>query len=161
MNYMSYIKGDDANGTGMRCTLFVSGCELACKGCHNPESWKLTAGIYYTKEFEDQIIEDLKSDYISGLSISGGNPTHIKNLPTVLNLCERVKRETGKSIWMWTGRTLCEIKDNLEFSKVLGVVDTLITGRFVEEEKDLSLKWKGSSNQRVIHLEKGIPVRFE
>ena len=152
MNYMQYIKGDDANGTGMRCTLFVSGCEMACVGCHNVESWKLTAGLPYTKAFEDQIIEDLKSPFIEGASISGGSPTHPKNYKTVMTLCKRIKEETGKDIWMWTGMTLEELQDDEERSQMLEYVDIVITGRFEIENKDTTLKWCGSSNQRVIKV---------
>lgn len=153
MNYMQYIKGDDANGEGMRCTLFVSGCEVACVGCHNKESWKLTAGSHYTKDFEDQIIEDLKSPFIEGLSCSGGNPTHIKNYKTVMNLCKRVKEETGKSVWLWTGMTIEELQSDKERSKMLEYIDVLIEGRFEIDKKEEGLQWKGSTNQRVISVE--------
>lgn len=152
MNYIQYIKGDDANGEGMRCTLFVSGCEMACLGCHNKESWKLNAGQLYTKEFEDKIIEDLKSPYISGLSLSGGNPTHTSNFKTVYSLCERVKKETGKSIWLWTGMTLEELTECPKRRGIIKCLDVIIDGRFELDKKDLNLKWKGSSNQRVIKI---------
>jgi anaerobic ribonucleoside-triphosphate reductase activating protein len=152
MNYMQYINGDDANGTGMRCTLFVAGCEMACEGCHNVESWKITAGSLYTKEFEDQIIEDLKSPFIFGFSASGGNPTHPKNYKTMLKLFKRIKAETGKNIWMWTGMTLEELQSD-ERGIILNYVDVLIDGKFVQELKDTNLKWKGSLNQRVINVE--------
>ncbi len=152
MNYMQYIKGDDANGTGMRCTLFVSGCEMACVGCHNKESWKLNVGQKYTKRFEDQIIEDLKSDWISGLSLSGGHPLHPKNFDTVLNLCKRVKKETGKSIWLWTGLTLEELQADNKRREILNYLTVMVDGKFVESKKDLSLQYKGSSNQRVIEV---------
>ncbi len=152
MNYMQYIKGDDANGTGMRCTLFTSGCELACPSCHNPESWKLTAGELYTKELEDQIIEDLKSPFIDGLSLSGGHPLHIKVFPEVLALCKRVKKETGKGIWLWTGLTLEEVQKDEVRSEILEYLEVMIDGRFLVEQKDLSLDYRGSLNQRIIDI---------
>lgn len=152
MNYMHYIKGDDANGTGMRCTLFVAGCEMACKGCHNKESWKLTAGELYTKEFEDQIIEDLKSPYVEGFSCSGGNPTHLKNYMAVMNLCKRVKEETGKTVWLWTGMTLDELETDEERSKMIQYIDVLIDGRFEVDKAEKGLLWKGSTNQNVIDI---------
>jgi anaerobic ribonucleoside-triphosphate reductase activating protein len=152
MNYMSYINGDDANGTGMRCTLFVSGCEMACFGCHNPESWKLTSGKPYTKEFEDQIIEDLKSPFIEGFSCSGGSPTHPRNYKTVMDLCKRVKDETGKTIWLWTGMTIEELQTDEKRSEMLNYIDVLIEGRFEIDKKDVGLKWRGSSNQKVINI---------
>lgn len=152
MNYMQYINGDDANGTGMRCTLFVSGCELACEGCHNVESWKLTAGSPYTKELEDQIIEDLKSPFIDGLSLSGGHPLHPKIFPEVLELCKRVKDEVGKSIWLWTGLTLEEVQENQVLCKILEYVDILVEGRYVDELRCTDKLWVGSSNQNVISI---------
>ncbi|WNO47278.1 ribonucleotide reductase of class III (anaerobic), activating protein [Vibrio phage vB_VibM_10AMN] len=151
MNYIQYINGDDANGEGMRCTLFVSGCELACKGCHNPESWKTNAGVLYTKEFEDQIIEDLKNPYIQGLSLSGGHPLHPKNFNTVLSLCKRVKEEVGKGIWLWTGLTLRQLTEDYR-KEILPYIDVLIDGKFEEGKKNTSLKWRGSDNQNVIYL---------
>lgn len=150
MNYMQYINGDDVNGDGMRCTLFVAGCEMMCEGCHNPESWKLNAGHSYTKDFEDKIIQDLKSSWIKGLSLSGGHPLHIKNFYTVLRLCKRVKRELpNKDIWLWTGYTLEGVEDNLLRRQILDVVDVLVDGKFVLELRDTNLKWRGSSNQRI------------
>ncbi|ASV42329.1 hypothetical protein 2016DhaA_0565 [Vibrio phage ICP1] len=153
MNYMQYIYGDDANGDGMRCTLFVSGCEMMCKGCHNPESWKLNAGKLYTKEFEDNIIQDLQSPWIKGLSLSGGHPLHITNFDTVLNLCKRVKNELpDKDIWLWTGYTLEEVQNDMLRRQILDVIDVLVDGKFVLELKNTNLKWRGSSNQRVWKL---------
>lgn len=149
---MHYINGDDANGVGMRCTLFVAGCEMACIGCHNRESWKLTAGQSYTKDFEDQIIEDLKSPYVEGFSCSGGNPTHPKNYKTVMNLCKRVKEETGKTVWLWTGMTIEELQADEERSKMLAYIDVLVDGKFEIGKKEAGLQWKGSSNQRVIDI---------
>ncbi|ADX87930.1 TPA: anaerobic ribonucleoside-triphosphate reductase activating protein [Vibrio cholerae] len=150
MNYMQYIYGDDANGDGMRCTLFVSGCEMMCKGCHNPESWKLNAGKLYTKEFEDNIIQDLQSPWIKGLSLSGGHPLHITNFDTVLSLCKRVKNELpDKDIWLWTGHTLEEVQNDTSRSQILDVVDVLVDGKFILELKDTNLEWRGSSNQRI------------
>ncbi|ADX88614.1 ribonucleotide reductase of class III (anaerobic), activating protein [Vibrio phage JSF13] len=153
MNYMQYIYGDDANGDGMRCTLFVSGCEMMCKGCHNPESWKLNAGKLYTKEFEDNIIQDLQSPWIKGLSLSGGHPLHITNFDTVLSLCKRVKNELpDKDIWLWTGYTLEEVQNDMLRRQILDVIDVLVDGKFVLELKNTNLKWRGSSNQRVWKL---------
>lgn len=153
MNYMQYIYGDDANGDGMRCTLFVSGCEMMCKGCHNPESWKLNAGKLYTKEFEDNIIQDLQSPWIKGLSLSGGHPLHITNFDTVLSLCKRVKNELpDKDIWLWTGYTLEEVQNDMLRRQILDVIDVLVDGKFVLELKNTNLEWRGSSNQRVWKL---------
>lgn len=151
MNYIQYINGDDANGEGMRCTLFVAGCELACKGCHNLESWKTNSGILYTKEFEDQIIEDLKNPYVQGLSLSGGHPLHPKNFNTVLSLCKRVKEEVGKDIWLWTGLTLKQLREDYR-KEILPYIDVIVDGKYEEDKRDTSLQWRGSGNQNVIYL---------
>jgi len=146
MNYIQYINGDDANGEGVRCTLFVAGCEMACKGCHNPESWKTNAGEEYTKEFEDQIIEDLKNPYISGLSLSGGHPLHSKNYNTILSLCKRVREDTGKNIWLWSGLTLKQLREDYR-GEILEHIDVLVDGKYVSELPPLI--YRGSSNQRI------------
>lgn len=146
MNYIQYINGDDANGEGVRCTLFVSGCEMACKGCHNPESWKTNAGEEYTKEFEDQIIEDLKNSYISGLSLSGGHPLHPKNYSTVLSLCKRVREDVGKNVWLWSGLTLEQLREDYR-GGILEYIDVLVDGKYIAELPPLI--YRGSSNQRI------------
>lgn len=151
MNYLNYYKCDTKNGEGVRCTLFVAGCELACKGCHNPESWKTNVGTLYTKQFEDQIIEDLKNPYIQGLSLSGGHPLHPKNFNTVLSLCKRVREEVGKDIWLWTGLTLRQLTEDYR-KEILPYIDVLIDGKYEEDKKDTFLKWRGSGNQNVIYL---------
>lgn len=146
MKYIQYINGDDANGEGVRCTLFVSGCEMACKGCHNPESWKTNAGEEYTKEFEDQIIEDLKNPYISGLSLSGGHPLHPKNYSTVLSLCKRAREDVGKNVWIWSGLTLEQLREDYR-REILEYIDVLVDGKYVAELPPLI--YRGSSNQRI------------
>lgn len=152
MNYIQYINGDDANGDGMRCTLFVSGCELACKGCHNPESWNYKNGKTYTQDFENKIINDLKSPFIKGLTFSGGNPLHKRNIETVLSLCKSVKNSLPeKDIWLWSGYTLLEIQSSSKLSPILSTIDYLVDGRFVEELK-CSGRFFGSSNQRIYHI---------
>ncbi|AGG57795.1 anaerobic ribonucleoside triphosphate reductase activating protein [Vibrio phage helene 12B3] len=152
MNYLNYLPCDTRNGEGIRCTLFVSGCELACKGCHNPDSWKLNAGKPYTKEFEDKILSDLANPYIKGLSLSGGHPLHPKNFSTVLNLCKKVKQELpDKGIWLWTGLTVEEVRERGLF-EILGYIDVLVDGRYVEVLKTSQGEWRGSSNQRVMFI---------
>ncbi|CAM0039949.1 anaerobic ribonucleotide reductase small subunit [Vibrio phage K460] len=150
MNYLNYLPCDTRNGEGVRCTLFVSGCELACKGCHNPDSWKLNTGKPYTNEFEEQILKDLANPYIKGLSLSGGHPLHPKNFSTVLSLCKRVKSELpDKDIWLWTGLTLEELGMDYR-KKILEHIDVLIDGRYEDTLKSSKCKWRGSSNQKVI-----------
>lgn len=150
MNYSEYYKCDTVNGEGIRCSLFVSGCSRGCKGCFNRQTWDYRYGKEYTQDFEDGVIKDLSNPYIQGLSVLGGNPLELKNFPTVLHLCKRVKSELpDKNIWLWCGQTLEEVKNNLIFSEILDIVDVVVDGPFIEELKDVSLKFKGSSNQNI------------
>ncbi|MCW9716246.1 MULTISPECIES: anaerobic ribonucleoside-triphosphate reductase-activating protein [Avibacterium] len=148
MNYLQYYPVDIVNGEGTRCTLFVSGCEHACKGCYNQKSWSFSAGVPFDKAMEDQIIRDLQDQRIKrqGLSLSGGDPLHPRNVPTLLALVKRVKRECpDKDIWLWTGYKLAELNDLQR--QMLPYIDVLIDGKFIKEQADPSLIWRGSANQ--------------
>lgn len=160
MNYGALKKTDVANGEGVRVSLFVSGCTHHCKNCFNPETWNFCYGKPFTQETEDEIIEALKPSYIKGLTLLGGEPMEPQNQERLLPLLIRVKKEFGdtKNIWCYTGYTLeddllkpsrarCEFTDEM-----LGLIDTLVDGEFVEELKDLMLKFRGSSNQRIINV---------
>lgn len=160
MNYGAIKKTDVANGEGVRVSLFVSGCTHHCKNCFNPETWNFCYGKPFTQETEDEIIEALKPNYIKGLTLLGGEPMEPQNQERLLPLLKRVKKEFGdsKNVWCYTGYTLendllspsrarCEHTDEL-----LKHIDTLVDGEFVEELKDLMLKFRGSSNQRVINV---------
>jgi len=151
MNYHQYHPIDVVNGPGTRCTLFVSGCVHQCRGCYNQSTQKLDSGHLFTKELQDHIIADLNDTRIKrrGLSLSGGDPLHPANVSEILKLVKRVKEECpGKDIWVWTGYTLEEL--TTEQSEVVELVDTLIDGKFVQEQADPSLEWRGSANQ-IIH----------
>ncbi|MFZ7186944.1 anaerobic ribonucleoside-triphosphate reductase-activating protein [Avibacterium avium] len=150
MNYLQYYPIDIVNGEGTRCTLFVSGCEHACKGCYNQKSWSFSAGVPFDKAMEDQIIRDLQDQRIKrqGLSLSGGDPLHPRNVPTLLALVKRVKRECpDKDIWLWTGYKLAELNDLQR--QMLPYIDVLIDGKFIKEQADPSLIWRGSANQMI------------
>ncbi|CCN81537.1 anaerobic ribonucleotide reductase-activating protein [Vibrio nigripulchritudo ATCC 27043] len=154
MNYHQYHPIDVVNGPGTRCTLFVSGCVHQCRGCYNKSTWSLCSGHPFTQELEDKIIEDLCDTRIPrrGLSLSGGDPLHPKNVPDVLRLAKRVKEECpSKDIWMWTGYLLSEL-DVLQ-KEVVDFVDVLIDGKFEQSLADPRLEWRGSSNQ-IIHYMK-------
>lgn len=151
MNYHKYYPVDVINGPGTRCTLFVSGCVHQCRGCYNQSTWRLDSGHLFTPEMEDQIIADLNDPRIRrrGLSLSGGDPLHPANVSAVLALVKRVKAECpGKDIWLWTGYTLAELSE--EQQAVLPYIDTLVDGKFVQEQADPGLVWRGSANQ-IIH----------
>jgi len=130
---------------------------MHCDGCFNKETWKYNSGKMFTQEFEDKIIEDLKNPYISGLSLLGGNPTDERNLHSVIKLCSRVKKEIPeKTIWIWSGHIFENLIDNPSQKQLLCLCDVLVDGRFIKELYSKNLKWKGSSNQRVINLEKSL-----
>ncbi|MGF1725590.1 anaerobic ribonucleoside-triphosphate reductase-activating protein [Photobacterium nomapromontoriensis] len=151
MNYHNYYPVDVVNGPGTRCTLFVSGCIHQCRGCYNQSTWNLDAGHTFTQAMEDQIIADLNDNRIKrrGLSLSGGDPLHPANLPSVLALVKRVRQEcAGKDIWLWSGYQLEALTDSQR--EVIDYVDVLVDGKFEKDLHDPELLWRGSSNQ-VIH----------
>lgn len=151
MNYSQYYPVDVVNGSGTRCTLFVSGCEHQCRGCYNQATWSPSSGQLFDQAMADTIIADLKDFRIrrQGLSLSGGDPLHPANLDTILALVKRVKDECpDKDIWCWTGYTLDELNEKQQ--QVVKFIDVLIDGKFEQELADAKLVWRGSSNQ-VIH----------
>lgn len=151
MNYHRYYSVDVVNGPGTRCSLFVAGCVHQCRGCYNKSTWSLNSGIPFTQEVEDQIIADLQDVNIKrqGLSLSGGDPLHPQNVPTILKLVKRVKTECeNKDIWLWTGYKRDQLTP--QQNQVLDYIDVLVDGKFVQDLADSNLIWRGSSNQ-VIH----------
>lgn len=147
MNYSGYIFGDLVNGEGARCSLFVSGCSQGCEGCFNRETWNYNHGQPFTEEFQDKLLKDVNKPFISGLSILGGNPLERKNFDTVLRLCYALKQQMpDKTIWLWCGQTMQEIKNNLLYAQILDTVDVIIDGKFI---KDLPTDkpFRGSDNQ--------------
>lgn len=159
MNYHQYYPTDVLNGDGIRCVLFVSGCNHGCDGCYNDSTWNPNSGEPVTKELIDQIISDLKDTRINrrGLTLSGGDPLHERNLIDVYNIIRRVRAECpDKDIWLWTGYTLEEINENRSELYagsrrhfIANSVDVLVDGRFVKDLHHPGLKWRGSSNQKV------------
>lgn len=159
MNYGMIKKSDIADGIGVRVTLFVSGCTHHCKGCFNEETWSFDYGQPFTEETEDQILEYLKPSYISGLTLLGGEPMEYVNQQALLPFLEKAKeRYPDKTIWCYTGYLFEE--DLLErmapkwkiTARILELIDVLVDGPFVEEKKDISLVFRGSSNQRIIDV---------
>ncbi|MGZ0656744.1 anaerobic ribonucleoside-triphosphate reductase-activating protein [Coraliomargarita sp. W4R72] len=153
MNYHRYIELDVINGTGNRCTLFVSGCEHRCPGCYNASTWSPNSGHPVTNELVERIIADLQDTRIPrhGLSLSGGDPLFHGNCADMLKLVQRVKAECpDKNIWMWTGYLLEDLSP--EQQEVLEYVDVLIDGPFIQAQADPSLRFRGSSNQRILEL---------
>ncbi|MDY6357001.1 MAG: anaerobic ribonucleoside-triphosphate reductase activating protein [Catonella sp.] len=159
MNFGQIFTADIANGTGMRVSLFVSGCTNHCKGCFQPETWDFAYGKPYTKETEDTIIKELSKPYYEGLSILGGEPFEVENQEDVCRLILRARRECPKkNIWMYTG-FLYDVdlapggKRYTEFTgSILDNIDVLVDGPFIEEQKNISLRFRGSKNQRIIDV---------
>lgn len=155
--YYSKIKFNDvANGPGLRLSLFTSGCTHHCKGCFQPETWNFKNGEPFTLETQKYIIEKSKNKYIAGLSLLGGDS--LDNVDGILPLLQEYRKTFAatKSIWLWTGYLFEEIlKDDLK-SEVLPFIDVIIDGKFEENLKDITLKYKGSTNQRVIDVKKSV-----
>ena len=159
MYYGEIKKFDIANGPGVRVSLFVSGCRHCCKNCFNRETWEFDFGKPFTKSTADEILTALKPDYISGFSLLGGEPFEPENQPELLGLLQKIKRQyPDKNIWCYTGflldseilgssRAKTDVSDEL-----LKYIDVLVDGRFAEELKDITLKFRGSSNQRIIDV---------
>ena len=160
MNYGTIKNYDIANGTGVRVSLFVSGCRHHCKGCFNSETWDFNYGNSYTKEVEAQILEALKPAYIQGFSLLGGEPFEPENQKELAGLLQKIKESyPEKNVWCYTGY-LYDVdlipggKVYTEYTdQMLTCIDTLVDGEFIEAEKDLTLEFRGSRNQRILHLD--------
>ena len=163
MNYGEIKNFDIANGEGVRVSLFVSGCTHHCKNCFNPETWSFDYGEPFTKEVEDKIIEELRPDYINGLSLLGGEPFEPQNQAALLPFLRRVKeRFPDKTVWCYTGylfdtQLLSESRARCEHTdEMLSLIDVLVDGEFVQELYNISLQFRGSSNQRIIDVQKSL-----
>ncbi len=149
MRYSSIRQLDIANGPGCRVSLFVQGCSFHCPGCFNPGTQDFEGGKEFTQQTLDALFALAEPSHISGLSILGGEPLHPKNRAEVIRLAREFKsRYPDKNIWLWTGYQLEDVFEDLVDSEI----DIIVDGRFVEDLKDLRLKYRGSSNQRVINL---------
>lgn len=154
MNYSTIIKSDLVNGTGVRVSLFVSGCSHGCKECFNEKAWDYRYGNPFTEKEKNVIMEELSKDYISGISLLGGDPLMPKNISTIIELCKDIKlKYPNKTIWCWSGYTLEEIQQNHAY-EILNYIDVLIDGKYVHELRDTTLKFRGSSNQRILIKDK-------
>ena len=160
MNYGAIKKCDIANGVGVRTVLFVSGCTHHCKGCFQPETWNFDYGERYTKETEDEIIESLRPDYVDGITLLGGEPFEPENQRELVKLLRRIKKELPqKTVWSFSGytyeeltgdsRAVCEVTNER-----LYMLDVLVDGEFVEAKRNISLRFRGSENQRLIDMNK-------
>ena len=152
MNYIKITKNDIANGPGVRCVLWVAGCDLHCVGCHNPSTWDFNAGQPFNANAKNELFEILSKPYIQGLSISGGHPLDSHNLEDVLALVKEVKTKfPAKDIWLYTGYLYEELYYR-EISRILLYIDVLVDGPYIEEQRDITLTFRGSRNQRLIDV---------
>ena len=160
MHYGNIKRLDIANGEGVRVSLFVSGCRNHCENCFQPETWSFQYGQPFTQETENTLLEDLKPPYVDGLTLLGGEPFEPENQRELVKLLRRIRAERpGKDVWCYTGYTLeqlrgaghphCEVTEEM-----LSMIDVLVDGRFVEALKDVSLRFRGSSNQRIIDVQR-------
>ncbi len=161
MHYSTIKDCDIANGIGVRITLFVSGCTNHCKNCFQPQTWDFDFGEPFTEETEKKLLQMLKPDYINGLTLLGGEPMEPQNQRALVPFLKRVREAyPNKNIWCFTGFTYevlktdgshprCEVTDEM-----LSLIDVLVDGRYVDELKDLTLQFRGSSNQRLIDMVK-------
>jgi len=172
MNYSGIKETDIANGTGVRVSLFVSGCRHHCKGCFNPDTWRFEAGEPFTQETEALLLKTLEPDYVNGLSLLGGEPMEPDNQRALVPFLKKVREKfPQKTVWCYTGCVLqddftldgdytCEVTEEL-----LSAIDVLVDGRFIEEKKNLRLLFRGSENQRLINMQasrkQGKPVLLD
>lgn len=164
MNYASIRRMDISNGPGIRVSLFVSGCNFHCSGCFNSEQQDFSFGQPYTGETHDLLLGLIKIEHSSGLSILGGDPLwqSISGLCFLSLLCEDVHR-AGKTVWLWTGFTWEDIwqsSDDVSVArqKLIENCDVVVDGPFIESQKQLNLKWRGSTNQRIIDVKKTLEI---
>lgn len=173
MNYLQIDKEDVCNGDGLRVVLWLSGCSHHCFNCQNPQTWDPNSGILFDVLAKQEILEELSKDYISGLTLSGGDPLHENNLSEVLSLVEDIRNLfPNKTIWLYTGYTWEEIRNTFNKSKewlqarwkdsainrweIISMCDVLVDGEYIDEQRDVTLRWRGSTNQRVIDTKKSL-----
>ena len=153
MRYHNITKDDMLNRDGLRVVLWVAGCSHCCKECQNPITWDPNGGLEFDEAAKQEIFDELDKDYVHGITFSGGDPLHINNAFEVTELAREIREKyPNKSIWLYTGALWEEVQN----MKIVQFLDVLIDGEFEVEKKDVNLHWKGSSNQRVIDVQKTV-----
>ena len=153
MRYHNITKDDMLNGDGLRVVLWVSGCSHCCKDCQNPITWDVNGGVLFDEAAKQEIFEQLDKPYISGITFSGGDPLHSANRMDVRTLMAEIREKyPEKTIWLYTG----DVWENVMHYPMRRYVDVLVDGEFMVEKRDVKLMWKGSSNQRVIDVQKSL-----
>ena len=176
MNYLKIEYEDVCNGTGLRVVLWLSGCSHHCYNCQNPQTWNPDSGIPFDESAKQEIFTELSKDYISGITFSGGDPLHENNLDEVLKLVKEIRISfPEKTIWLYTGfewnqimnmqvmqpifscKDLeSKIQNILKRQEIIKMCDVLVDGEYIDEKRDLTLEWRGSSNQRVIDVKQSL-----
>jgi len=166
MKYHAITKDDLLNGSGLRTTLFVSGCSHRCNACHNPETWSHNSGELFDDSAKDELFNHLSKSYISGITLSGGDPLSKYNIREILELIQEIKKEfPTKNIWLYTGYTWEEIfeerteedPEEHDFAirqDIVKLCDVIVDGKFIKKLADVNYPWAGSTNQRVIDIKK-------
>jgi anaerobic ribonucleoside-triphosphate reductase activating protein len=170
MNYHNITYPDMNNGDGLRVVLWLSGCSHHCHKCQNPQTWNVDSGILFDKDAKEELFRELSRDYISGITFSGGDPLHENNVDDVLKLITEIKEKyPDKTIWLYTGFDFEFLKHSFEESKkmlqahwkdvafnrfrIISLCNILVDGKYINEQRDITLKWRGSKNQRVIDMQ--------
>ena len=172
MNYHTITYPDQNNGDGLRVVLWLSGCSHNCYKCQNPQTHDPNSGILFDKKAEEELFRELSKDYISGLTLTGGDPLHEANLDGVLDLVNEIRLSfPNKSIWIYSGYQwqnifMNEEDEPFEYEKefmlmakrqaILRQCDVMVDGRYIDSQRDISLKWRGSANQRVISVQESL-----
>lgn len=173
MNYLQITHEDVCNGNGLRVVLWLSACSHHCHNCQNPQTWNPDSGILFDEAAKQEIFDELSKDYISGITLSGGDPLHEQNLDGVLDLIKEIRLSfPEKSIWLYTGYTWEKIMNDFENSKrwlqaswkhsaitryeIIKNVDILVDGEYIDEQRNLSKKWAGSDNQRCVDVKQSL-----
>ena len=172
MNYHNITYPDMNNGDGLRVVLWLSACNHHCYNCQNPQTWDVNSGIPFDESAKEELFRELNKDYISGITLSGGDPLHEANLDSVLDLVNEIRLLfPNKTIWIYSGYQwqnifMNEEDEPFEHEKefmlmakrqaILRQCDVMVDGRYIDSQRDITLKWRGSSNQRVISVQKSL-----
>jgi anaerobic ribonucleoside-triphosphate reductase activating protein len=165
MNYLQIEKTSIANGPGVRVVLWVSGCRIHCKGCQNQESWNFNSGKLFNENTKNELFKALSKSYIKGLTISGGHPLEYEHLPYIYDLIKEVRTKfPEKDIWLYTGYSLriSDFDTTIDIcwdngalrNYIIAMCDVVVDGPYIEEQRDITLKFRGSKNQRLIDVKK-------
>ena len=153
MRYHNITKDDMLNGEGLRTVLWVAGCSHHCPQCHNPVTWDINGGLVFDEQAKEELFEELKKDYVSGVTFSGGDPFHLENREEIGALAKEIREKfPDKTIWLYTGYRWEEISA----LPLMQYIDVLVDGKFIADLKDTKLHWKGSFNQRIIDVQKSL-----